>query len=476
MGALALGYAGLLLLVLDGRQRCPSMSSAPGHCPHTSNAGRRIARTQSPMSSSAINIEARGHGGFEAMSLPYNDWVPDQHGHSLVSGTPGALYPHHPSSPVSAATPLQDRRCANTSPHASHPSFPPPPRTSTGAARDVASQHGRPPLPLGQEAWAPPPVAVAGSDASHDRAPSRHAGEPPSPAHPPPSLRRHHQHMRRTEAPRDAQQPRQQIAPSDPPPSQAQRPPSASAARAGQAADGMAIPGMTNLLGTGRAQALNDVRFGLSLRQQPKAARACGFGDRDRRVIDPPPIVQLLIESASMTEDEVRSYLRYESYVMNCAICDESGTRDASFMPDEYQHQRRLMGSLVGTPFVGRDEEGVEGCFFCFPDLSCRTAGAFRLKFTLVMIDPARAGMVRHFPILTETLSEVFHVYSAKEFPGMLPSSDLAKRLKEQGCIISIKKGNDRSKNARGQGDLSENDDDGGGSSRGQRKRRTVRD
>ncbi|KAF4503820.1 hypothetical protein G6O67_008869 [Ophiocordyceps sinensis] len=56
------------------------------------------------------------------------------------------------------------------------------------------------------------------------------------------------------------------------------------------------------------------------LRQQPKAARACGFGDRDRRVIDPPPIVQLIVESSSMTEDEVHSYLRYESYVMNCAI------------------------------------------------------------------------------------------------------------------------------------------------------------
>ncbi|KND94871.1 hypothetical protein TOPH_00535 [Tolypocladium ophioglossoides CBS 100239] len=476
------------------------MSSAPGHCPHMSNASRQAARTQSPMSSSAISIEARGHGGFEAMSLPYNDWVPDQHGHvhhhnihahvvspthrgpqlpppeSLVTGTPSISYPHHPSSPMSAATLFQDRRCANTSPHASHPSFPPLPPTFAGAARDVASQHGRLPLPLGQEAWALPPVTVAGSDASHDRAPSRHTWEPPSPAQPPPSLRRHHQHIERTEAPRDAQQSRQQIPPSAPLLSQAQKPPSPSAARTRPAADGTAIPGMTNLLGTGRAQALNDIRFRLSLRQQPKAARACGFGDRDRRVIDPPPIVQLIIESSSMTDDEVRSYLRYESYIMNCAICDESGTRDASFMPEEYQHQRRLMGSLVGTPFVGQDERGMEGCFFCFSDLSCRTPGAFRLKFTLIMIDPTRAGMVRHFPILTETLSEVFHVYSAKEFPGMLPSSDLAKRLKEQGCIISIKKGNDKSKNARGQDDLSENDDDGGGNSQGQRKRRTVRD
>lgn len=233
---------------------------------------------------------------------------------------------------------------------------------------------------------------------------------------------------------------------------------------------------MPNLLGAGRAQALSDIRFRLSLRQQPKAARACGFGDRDRRVIDPLPIVQLVIESSTMTEDEVHSYLRYESYIMNCAICDESGTRDASLMPEEYQHQRRLMGSLVGTPFVGQDERGVEGCFFCFGDLSCRTPGAFRLKFTLIMIDPARAGMIRHFPILTETLSDVFHVYSANEFPGMLPSSNLAKRLKEQGCIISIKKGNERSRTTRAQGGLSDVDEDDGEASQVQQRRRMARD
>ncbi|GAB0142461.1 hypothetical protein EsHS_00003009 [Epichloe bromicola] len=216
-----------------------------------------------------------------------------------------------------------------------------------------------------------------------------------------------------------------------------------------------------NLLAPDRGGALQYITFKLGMRQHPQAARACGFGDRDRRVIDPPPIVQLSIDSPSLTKEEARLYLRYESYVMNCSICDETGTRDASFMPEEYQHQRRLMGSLVGTPFVGQDDQGEEGCFFCFSDLSCRTPGAFRLKFNLIMIDPSRAGQIRHFPLLAELVSDVFHVYSAKDFPGMLPSSSLAKRLKEQGCIISIKKGNDKGKNSRGQDDFS--DDDAGG-------------
>ncbi|KAF1731568.1 Spore development regulator vosA [Beauveria bassiana] len=214
-----------------------------------------------------------------------------------------------------------------------------------------------------------------------------------------------------------------------------------------------------NLLGPDRERNIDTMIFSLEVRQQPRAARACGFGDRDRRVIDPPPIVQLRIDGPGLSEEERRAYLRYPNYVMNCSIWDESGTRDASYMPDEYNHQRRLMGSLVGTPFVGDDDRNREGCFFCFSDLSCRTPGAFRLKFTLIMIDPARASILRHFPTLTEIKTDIFQVYSAKEFPGMVASSSLAKKLKEQGCIISIKKGNERAR-PRGADGRSDDEDD----------------
>lgn len=33
--------------------------------------------------------------------------------------------------------------------------------------------------------------------------------------------------------------------------------------------------------------------------QNPKRARSCGFGEKDRRPIDPPPILQLFIEEAN---------------------------------------------------------------------------------------------------------------------------------------------------------------------------------
>ncbi|EXK41732.1 hypothetical protein FOMG_05017 [Fusarium oxysporum f. sp. melonis 26406] len=245
--------------------------------------------------------------------------------------------------------------------------------------------------------------------------------------------------------------------------------------------DHMKIPDiLTTGEGSGGRMSANnrsgDVRFRLQIRQQPIAARSCGFGERDRRVIDPPPIVQLLIEGANLTKEETVKHLRYPHYVMSCSIYDESGSRDASFMPEEYRQQRRLMGLLVSAPFVGKDEHGEEGCFFCFPDLSCRTPGSFRLHFALVKIDPIRAKEVKRFPTLVDDKSDVFTVYTAKDFPGMQASTKLTKRLKEQGCIISIKKGNDRSKNARSHDDSSDGEqDEGEASLQGKRRRRSAR-
>ncbi|KAM0214474.1 hypothetical protein ACHAQI_003528 [Fusarium lateritium] len=219
-----------------------------------------------------------------------------------------------------------------------------------------------------------------------------------------------------------------------------------------------------------------DTHHMLKIRQQPTAARSCGFGERDRRVIDPPPIVQLSIESPSLSKEQIAKEIRYPHYVMSCSILNETGSNDASFMPEEYRQQRRLMGLLVSSPFVGKDEHGEEGCFFCFPDLSCRTPGSFRLKFSLVRIDPLRAREIKNFPVLVTTQSDTFTVYTAKDFPGMQASTQLTKRLKEQGCIISIKKGNDRSKNARGHDDSSDGDqDDGEAATQGKRRRRSTR-
>lgn len=131
-----------------------------------------------------------------------------------------------------------------------------------------------------------------------------------------------------------------------------------------------------------------------------------------------------------------------------------------SSMPEDFRQQRRLMGTLVASPFVGLDETGEEGCFFCFPDLSCRTPGTFRLKFALVVLDPTRMHHGERSDIVATAMSEPFQVYNAKDFPGMKASTPLTKRLKEQGCLISIKKGNEKSSSSHGRGGDDEDDED----------------
>ncbi|CAK7265505.1 hypothetical protein SEPCBS57363_001617 [Sporothrix epigloea] len=212
-------------------------------------------------------------------------------------------------------------------------------------------------------------------------------------------------------------------------------------------------------------------KYCIHVRQQPVAARSCGFGEGDRRVIDPPPIVQLNIVDPEATPKEIDMRLRSQLTVVHCSIWDETGEQDNSTMPEDYRQQRRLMGTLVSSPFVGRDEYGKEGCFFCFPDLSCRTPGSFRLKFSLVVLKLPGMRAGGSSPILTTTMSSIFTVYSAKDFPGMQASTNLTRCLKKQGCLISIKKGNEKTGTAHSREESEEGGeaDDGASSGKSQK-------
>ncbi|KAI9823791.1 MAG: hypothetical protein M1819_001138 [Sarea resinae] len=205
----------------------------------------------------------------------------------------------------------------------------------------------------------------------------------------------------------------------------------------------------------------NSNRYQIIVRQQPLAARACGFGERDRRVIDPPPIVELKLKdepstaaTTSSPSASSSSELRYPFNVVHCTLWNANGTSDETALaqPDR-RTTRRLMGTLVASPFVGLDESDHEGCFFCFPDLSCRTHGQYRLRFVLMRLEPMDLQPGGFTPIITHIMSDVFTVFTAKDFPGMRASTPLTVALKRQGCAISVKKGNEKtSGHEKGQG------------------------
>ncbi|TID14757.1 velvet factor-domain-containing protein [Venturia nashicola] len=218
---------------------------------------------------------------------------------------------------------------------------------------------------------------------------------------------------------------------------------------------------------------LDSLKYELRVRQQPIAARACGFGERDRRVIDPPPIIQLMVTDPKTGQVDLDE-LRYSLNVVHCTLWNADGSHEetALVQPDR-RTTRRLMGQLVASPSVAKDEHDVEGCFFCFPDLSCRTNGKYRLRFILMRIDPVNLHVGGFSPILTEVLSDVFTVYTAKDFPGMRPSSALTRALKLQGCNIQVKKGNEKAlARKRSAASVSEGDDDDPNKEGGGKKKR----
>lgn len=218
----------------------------------------------------------------------------------------------------------------------------------------------------------------------------------------------------------------------------------------------------------------------LVILQQPKAARACGLGERDRRVIDPPPILRLSLDNYDPFSQADRNLLRSPFNVTSCHLISASNEstqqhgQDVSAVNDPTDPKkklRRLMGQLIVNPFITEDlhsedgntpEEARIGSYYIFSDLSCRQGGRYKLRFVLMPVDLATIPVGGRAETAHVVESDEFTVHSAKDFPGMLPSSELTKRLKSLGAMVPIKKGNESRKKVGNKKRSSDNSDGSG--------------
>lgn len=131
---------------------------------------------------------------------------------------------------------------------------------------------------------------------------------------------------------------------------------------------------------------------------------------------------------------------------LHCTLINSEGgddeTEQAPAVPD-MPSTRRLMGTLVASPYQAKDENSIAGTFFVFPDLSCRSPGRYRLKFKLIRVDGNNMTCVTTHG---SVVSDIFSVYTAKDFPGMRASSSLLKALRRQGLNVGVKKGSEARK------------------------------
>ncbi|KAG0378047.1 hypothetical protein BGX24_004873 [Mortierella sp. AD032] len=169
-------------------------------------------------------------------------------------------------------------------------------------------------------------------------------------------------------------------------------------------------------------------KFVLSIRQQPQRAKVCGVKERDRRPIDPPPIIQ--IKLAEPSTDKNKDYLQSPYLFMCCNLVHANEPEGEIVAPAH----RALAGTVVSSLNRLKDVDNSDGGFFVFGDMSARIEGRFRLRFTLFELVE---GQVVHVMSIS---SNPVTVHSSKAFPGMCESTFLSRSFSDQGVRIRIRK------------------------------------
>ena len=73
-------------------------------------------------------------------------------------------------------------------------------------------------------------------------------------------------------------------------------------------------------------------RFELRVEQQPQRARMCGFGDKDRRPITPPPCVRLLVYDLKTGDEIPHDQVDGAFFVLQVDLWDDNATREVNIV------------------------------------------------------------------------------------------------------------------------------------------------
>ncbi|RAL60205.1 hypothetical protein DID88_000826 [Monilinia fructigena] len=169
---------------------------------------------------------------------------------------------------------------------------------------------------------------------------------------------------------------------------------------------------------------LQDQDCKLIIRQQPRYARVNIGKEKDRRAVDPPPVIQLIIPHAVDPH-----------YVINPHFFMMSRLIPVTDMQTGTSHGALLAGTTVSSSHRLKDPETDDwGAYFVFGDLSAKIEGIFILRFDLY---EQRDNDVVW---LGSTASDQFTVYSSKTFPGMMESTLMTKKFQEQGLKLRVRK------------------------------------
>jgi len=158
------------------------------------------------------------------------------------------------------------------------------------------------------------------------------------------------------------------------------------------------------------------------------------------------------------------------SYTQNQNVPPTPTTPASSSPPiPRHTYTRTLVGPLSANACRLLDEHRKPGVFFLFQDLSVRTEGMFRLRLRLMNVGappaPERGAFRVHTdvsPVLAQTFTEPFAVFSAKRFPGVPDTTALSIALGNQGQKLPLRNrhGSGKPGRRRARDDSSDDDSD----------------
>ncbi|KAI9275518.1 velvet factor-domain-containing protein [Phascolomyces articulosus] len=211
-------------------------------------------------------------------------------------------------------------------------------------------------------------------------------------------------------------------------------------------------------LGLGRPSR-QSIQYRLVVVQHPTRARCCGFGEKDKRPINPPPILQLYITHPDGSLTPVSETDNVSHLIVQCDLFsgDRKENRNIVYNPasinpaypnsnaavmsfQDPKPIRNFLGTLVSNAHQLMDLHDRMGIFFIFHDVSVRTEGNFCLRFRFIDLS-AGEPLTMSTRVLHEVYSNPFSVYSAKNFPGMTGTTPLSLCFSKQGIKISVRKG-----------------------------------
>ncbi|KAI8343728.1 velvet factor-domain-containing protein [Chlamydoabsidia padenii] len=214
-----------------------------------------------------------------------------------------------------------------------------------------------------------------------------------------------------------------------------------------------------------------DYQYTLELCQQPIHARCCGFGSKDRRHIDPVPILQLYQVTENGEQIKVRNRSPCSKWIVHCdlyaedvdeprnlvhlsSVCGGGGARHKSVSNNSTiltlpsaNVTKSLIGTLMSNAYELIDPHGDKGIFFIFDDLSVRIEGQYRLKFSLM--DLTAVATSNQINIMDTIYSKPFKVYAPKYFPGIYETTDFSRCFANQGLKIAVRSIKEKDKGKR---------------------------